>query len=810
MLSFFPGGWVFALAGVVAAAGPIIIHLLNRRRFRVVQWAAMDFLREALERSKRILHLRDILLMILRTACVLLFGLAMARPYISFSSVAAGLNEPLHAVLLIDNSLSMGYQRLDGTVLDEAKAKARGFIERLPQGSQITVLPLCAFESELSYDPYRTREDALEALDAVAVVDRSAGAHRMVELIERACERAPDLANKRAVLIGDQQAINWPAGGLDAKLKELRDVQVVQVAPDEPENAWIADFKTQHGVADVETPTLFVASVRYEGKKPRPNVQVTLSVDNVPVASQTIDLEPGQRREVTFEYRFDVPTDTSRATFVPATVSIPADPLSADDQRTLVVPVVAALPVIFVDEQGSEEDPKTGRLGETILLRRLMAPVTSRTEHGRQLVQIRHVKIEELDRDLLQDARLVVIAGIQSPAPAVNLLREYVEQGGQLFIAAGGEFDAVAWNKAAWLNGAGILPTALKQELFGNGLSEPGNTPQPFFLDPASMADDYFQLPGNSRTDLADLYRSPLFFKIVQVDMREEVLAAMWADEVKRVVIARTAKAEAEKQAGKELPKEPATWLSWARFDPNRDQDKSPEELASRSQPRRLAVFANREAYLVERNIGRGSVVFDTSGIKADWNVMHRGNAQAIFDRMFRAMLLRGFPERNFEPADHVLLPVEPKERLNRFSLIRPDRPEEPLSVDALGGDVYGVTVRNLADRGIYRVIAKRLESAVVQGTDARLWEVPLAVNGSELESELKTLNLDGLRERLGDVPFRWVAADDVISLEGALVMGQNAWWWIMSIVLCCLLLELVVLGWPKFSLAKPAQESVL
>ena len=91
MPSFLPGYAMFALAGAVAAAGPVVIHLLNRRRFRVVSWAAMDFLREAVKRNRRILKLRDILLLILRTAAVLLFGLALARPY--FASSGSGQAE---------------------------------------------------------------------------------------------------------------------------------------------------------------------------------------------------------------------------------------------------------------------------------------------------------------------------------------------------------------------------------------------------------------------------------------------------------------------------------------------------------------------------------------------------------------------------------------------------------------------------------------------------------------------------------------------------------------------------------------------
>src|SRR5689334_7888587 len=94
MLSFEASS--FAIAGALAAAAPIIIHLLNRRRFKTVSWAAMDFLREALERNRRVLHFRDILLLALRILAVVLFGMVLARPF--FKGSAAGAL--WHAVLL--------------------------------------------------------------------------------------------------------------------------------------------------------------------------------------------------------------------------------------------------------------------------------------------------------------------------------------------------------------------------------------------------------------------------------------------------------------------------------------------------------------------------------------------------------------------------------------------------------------------------------------------------------------------------------------------------------------------------------------
>src|SRR3954447_23186138 len=103
-----PTALAFVIAGVSAAAATVAIHLLNRRRYRTVEWAAMDFLREALKRNRRVLHIRDLLLLLLRATCALLFGLALAAASSSFSPGGVKSGGPVHAVLIVDNSLSMG------------------------------------------------------------------------------------------------------------------------------------------------------------------------------------------------------------------------------------------------------------------------------------------------------------------------------------------------------------------------------------------------------------------------------------------------------------------------------------------------------------------------------------------------------------------------------------------------------------------------------------------------------------------------------------------------------------------------------
>lgn len=750
----------FAVAGILAAAGPVVIHLLNRQRHRIVEWAAMDFLRQAVRRSRRILRLRDLLLLALRTACVLLFGLAMARPVWDTSAKAVDPGEPLHSVLLVDNSLSMGYEELGGNLLHAAKEKAAKIVKRLPPGSRVSVVPLCALGDESSFVAYSSETDALEAIDAIEVVDRSASASAALDLAAEAIRRVPSPPSKQVVLLSDQQASNWPAEPIDTQVARLGcPVQVVPIGGDEVENAWVDDFRLQDGIADPATPAVFLATVCYEGLAPRHDVQVSLVLDGVEVAAQTVELQPGQSREIRFEgCQLDVAVEPGRPAAVTAEVSMPHDRLAGDDQRFLVVPVVAALPVVFVDQYGRDEDPARNRFGETYRLRRLLAPQTTRGGQGRQLVEIRHVRIDQLDQAVLADAPLVVVAGVSSPADTAPLLRDYVERGGALVIAAGGEFDPAAWTEAAWLDGDGILPAPLRPELVGRLPTVAGGPITPFQLDPSSMFHDDFILGQISRQELDDLYRLPYFFQAVEADL------------------SRVERSE----------RSPAS------------------EESSEDGPRVLARFDNRLPFMVERRIGRGQVLFVASGVWRDWNTLSATNTVLILDRIFRRMLRESLPDWNLSTSQQQILPVAADERSAEFMLHWPDGSQQPLTPDALGADRYGLSLAGLHERGIYRVAAQESAASGRRSPTAfsqKLWETPLAVNGPPEESRLEMLDEEGLGDRVGAANFRWTGDGQTVvavALAGPQFGGREIWQWLLLAVLAALFLELLLLARPS------------
>jgi len=70
------------LFGLVAVAIPIVIHLLNRRRAKALEWGAMQFLLSSLASRNRRILVEEIVLMAMRCLLVALVVLAAARPFV--------------------------------------------------------------------------------------------------------------------------------------------------------------------------------------------------------------------------------------------------------------------------------------------------------------------------------------------------------------------------------------------------------------------------------------------------------------------------------------------------------------------------------------------------------------------------------------------------------------------------------------------------------------------------------------------------------------------------------------------------------
>jgi hypothetical protein len=203
-MTFLNSIWVWLAAGTLAAAIPILIHLIRWRRPREVRFPSLEFLKDVTQAKVRRFQLRQLLLLILRVLIVALFALAMMRPAMHARG-ALGRGSTTVGIIL-DNSFSMsardpaqsgvpvgGGDRTgdspvpeEGTVFQTAKRRAaevvgmmregdRGVFAlaaapvRIPYATAITDLSLLRQEVERSTIE-ATRADLPQALERVAGV----------------------------------------------------------------------------------------------------------------------------------------------------------------------------------------------------------------------------------------------------------------------------------------------------------------------------------------------------------------------------------------------------------------------------------------------------------------------------------------------------------------------------------------------------------------------------------------------------------------------------------------------------------------
>src|SRR4051812_4409677 len=120
------------IAVLLAALLPIIIHMLNRLRYRTVQWAAMIFLLKANKAATRRAKLRQYLLLLCRALAILFHVWAMLRPVVGgwIGNAAGGASEVV--VIMLDRSASMEAR---GNTEDAASRRAHA-VELLQQAAK--------------------------------------------------------------------------------------------------------------------------------------------------------------------------------------------------------------------------------------------------------------------------------------------------------------------------------------------------------------------------------------------------------------------------------------------------------------------------------------------------------------------------------------------------------------------------------------------------------------------------------------------------------------------------------------------------
>lgn len=204
------------LMALPLVALPLVIHLVNQRRFQSVEWAAMMFLISAQTMSRGYTRLRRWLIMLLRMTAVAAAVVAISRPLSRGWLAAVGGDRAGTAVVVIDRSSSMLQAAGPGAESKLATARRQLVAALETLGVRRTVLIDGVMGRPLELSSPRALLEVPETQASAAPAD-------MPRLLQLACEQLSG-ANAAAGTIwicSDQRANDWQVA--DAAWQTLRD-----------------------------------------------------------------------------------------------------------------------------------------------------------------------------------------------------------------------------------------------------------------------------------------------------------------------------------------------------------------------------------------------------------------------------------------------------------------------------------------------------------------------------------------------------------------------------------------------------------
>ncbi|MBX3439305.1 MAG: BatA domain-containing protein [Planctomycetaceae bacterium] len=443
--------------GVALIALPIIIHLLNRLRYRRVRFAAMEFLLASEQRSRRRILFEHLLLLLFRVLMVLLIALLIARLILDQGQLALFQGAKAHHVVLLDDSGSMRDRMGDETAFARAKAIVRRLAAegaRRPGTQRFTLLLMSQPDSTYSNLGERDlNEPFVEEL--TAKLDALECTHQRVDVLEGLEAARQRLADDPAAaqylhVLSDFRNLDWndsPAVGeaLAALGEAGVSLSFIRALNEPHENLGITELTGAVEVAAAGIPVDLRVTVQNFGQREAEGVRLSVSVDGdrLPLNRVFATVPAGESVQTSFGVTF--PTAGKHA----VEVGLDADALELDNIRYLAIDVPQENDVLIVDGTLGRDEAQfiADALGANRSVTGYL-PLVDSVEGMRR-------------RDLGAFQSIYLVNVSELPPDALKAVQDFVAAGGGLIWFVGDTVRPAYYNETLYAGGEGLFPVPL-------------------------------------------------------------------------------------------------------------------------------------------------------------------------------------------------------------------------------------------------------------------------------------------------------------------------------------------------------------
>src|SRR5499427_9412566 len=282
-------------AGLGAIAVPILVHLIQRERKRVVEFPSLMFVQKIPYQSVRRRRIRHWFLLAMRAAAIALICAAFARPFLpqAASAAAGALGGAREVVIVLDQSASMGY----GDHWQRAQDEAARVINGLGVGDRATLV-LFSRNAEENVRATADRGRLEGSLRAAKVTANATRFGPALKLAESILGRS-NLPRREAVLISDFQKTGW-SGSEDVHFSEGTTLTPISVASSDTSNVSITSVNFARALFSGQERVTATAGIVNRSANAVSNLPVALEIDGRQIQTENASLGAGQSASVSF------------------------------------------------------------------------------------------------------------------------------------------------------------------------------------------------------------------------------------------------------------------------------------------------------------------------------------------------------------------------------------------------------------------------------------------------------------------------------------------------------------------------------
>ncbi|MFN7182087.1 MAG: BatA domain-containing protein, partial [Planctomycetota bacterium] len=478
-MGFLNSGFLYYLA---FASIPIIIHILNKQRYKRIKWAAMEYLRLALQKVRRRIQMEELLLLIIRTLIVALLVGAFAKPYIKSSKLAFLGGESKYYIFVLDSTLSMSLARDGISNFQKAKENLIKFIDGISQNPQnrISIILFKKPIENLVREPISDFERAKQLITEINISKTSGNIKQLFSEIEQlvVSEKTADMV-KEIYFLTDLQSYHWRQVLEDEEFKENiakifknnGRITIVDFGKEEYKNVTITKLYSNKRIVFKNVTNQFIVSVKNNSPHSAQVVKLDIFADKLKIGEKNISLPPLTSDNIMVEYN----ATKGGSHFLQAKIS--EDDLPEDNIYNHVFNVPEKINILVING-----NPTTNVFDdEVFFLTRLINPcqkldsTEEKKECEKNINRPYHYEIklaEELETTILSSYDLVIIANLNMlSGKAVENIDNYLKNGGVLIFFLGNKVQSDSYNRSFFKSNNNIMPCQLIEKLDFSNIS---------------------------------------------------------------------------------------------------------------------------------------------------------------------------------------------------------------------------------------------------------------------------------------------------------------------------------------------------